>query len=138
MAENKTKQTAESVDDFLATLDDARRSDCEQIISLMRTATKQEPKMWGANIVGFGEYHYTYKSGREGNWFLCGFSPRKANLTLYLMSGFERYEDIMVRLGKHTTGSSCLYIKRLTDIDQKVLQTLLEESVKHLKQTYHA
>lgn len=138
MAENKTQKTTQSVGEFLSGLDEARRVDCEQIVSLMRSVTKAEPKIWGANIVGFGDYHYTYASGREGDWFLCGFSPRKANLTLYVMSGFDRYNDLMSTLGTFKTGSSCLYIKRLSDIDLKVLQTLLEESVKHLKQTYHA
>lgn len=136
MAENKTKKTALSVEDFLGTLDDGRRTECEQIVKLMSSVTKQEPKMWGASIVGFGDYHYKYASGREGDWFLCGFSPRKANLTLYVMSGFDQFDDLMSKLGKYTTGSSCLYVKRLSDIDLKVLKTLLTESVKHVKKTY--
>lgn len=136
MAENKTKKTEQSVADFLSTLDDGRRSDCEQVVKIMKSVTKQEPKMWGASMVGFGEYHYKYASGREGDWFLCGFSPRKAALTLYVMSGFDQYEDLLSKLGTYTTGSSCLYVKKLSDIDQKVLKTLLTESVKHLKQVY--
>jgi hypothetical protein len=136
MAENKTKKTALSVDDFLGTLDDGRRTECEQVVKLMSSVTKQEPKMWGTSIVGFGDYHYKYASGREGDWFLCGFSPRKAALTLYVMSGFEQYNDVMSKLGKYTTGSSCLYVKNLSDIDLKVLKTLLTQSVKHVKKTY--
>jgi len=91
--------------------------------------------MWGDSIVGFGSYHYCYDSGREGDWFLTGFSPRKQALTLYIMSGFKRYETLMRKLGKHKTGKSCLYIKTLADIDLKVLKELIEESVKHVSQS---
>jgi hypothetical protein len=89
--------------------------------------------MWGPSIVGFGSYQYTYESGREGDWFLTGFSPRKQNLTLYIMAGFERWDDLMAKLGRHTTGKSCLYVKRLSDIDAKVLKELVTASVKHMK-----
>ena len=92
--------------------------------------------MWGPGIVGFGQYHYRYESGREGDWFLTGFSPRKANLTLYIMAGFERYEDLMSRLGPHKTGKSCLYVKRLPDLDKGVLRELVEASVAHMRRTH--
>jgi hypothetical protein len=99
----------------------------------MEEATGEKAEMWGDNIVGFGTYRYKYESGREGEWFLTGFSPRKANLTLYIMSGFSRYQELLGRLGKHKTGKSCLYINRLEDIDIKVLRRLVRESVAHLK-----
>lgn len=88
--------------------------------------------MWGDSIIGFGDYHYTYKSGRDGHWFLTGFSPRKQSLTLYIMSGFAEYDDLMAKLGKHTTGKSCLYIKKLEDVDLDVLEMLIDKSVKHM------
>ena len=98
----------------------------------MEKASKQKPKMWGASIVGFGEYHYKYASGREGEWMRIGFSPRKQNLTLYIIDGFEKYDELMAKLGKYKTGKSCLYIKRLADVDEKVLKKLIAESVKIL------
>ena len=131
MAELKTKETKASVSAFLNKIPDAaRREDCFAVAEIMRAATKEEPKMWGTSIVGFGHYHYKGKSGREGEWMLIGFSPRKSDLTLYLMSGFEEYPDLMKRLGKHKTGKSCLYIKRLSDIDTGVLRELVKRSVK--------
>ena len=99
----------------------------------MKQATKAEPKMWGSSIVGFGSYHYKGASGREGDWMLVGFSPRKQNLTLYIMAGFDRYDQLMKKLGKFSTGKSCLYIKKLADVDKKVLKELVGESVQYMK-----
>jgi hypothetical protein len=102
----------------------------------MQEVTGSEPVMWGPSIVGFGSYHYTYASGREGDWMLSAFSPRKRNLTLYIMAGFERYDEIMKRLGKFKTGSSCLYINKLDDIDRDVLRELVTESVAHMRASH--
>lgn len=109
MAELKTKATDASVEEFLNRIkNDQLREDCYQISEMMTLVTNTEPKMWGASIVGFGSYHYKYATGREGDWMLCGFSPRKANLTLYIMTGFDRFEPLMKKLGKYATGKSCL------------------------------
>lgn len=139
MAKNvelKTKLNDASVEDFLNTVDDEQiRADCFEITKIMKQVTKAEPKMWGTSIVGFGTYHYKGKSGREGDWMLVGFSPRKQNLTLYIMAGFDRYDDLLKKLGKFTTGKSCLYIKKLADVDKKVLKELVAESVKVMKQS---
>jgi hypothetical protein len=131
MAELKTKKNDASVEDFLNGIEDEkRRQDCFAVLKLMKKITKQKPKMWGTGIVGFGDYHYKYKSGCEGDWFVTGFSSRKQNLTLYIMSGFAKYGELMSKLGKYKIGSSCLYIKRLEDINQDVLKELIEQSVK--------
>lgn len=136
MAELKTLPTTASVTDFLnAVADEKRRQDCFALADLMREVTGEEPVMWGPSIVGFGSYHYCYESGREGNWMVTGFSPRKANLTLYIMSGFGQYDELLQKLGKHTTGQACLYIKRLSDIDLVVLRQLIAESVAFVKST---
>jgi len=130
MSELKTRPTEDSVIEFLDKIaDENRRTDCLTIMELMRNATGTEPVMWGTSIVGFGRYRYRYASGREGEWPLVGFSPRKNDLTLYIMPGFGAYESLMTRLGKHRTGKSCLYIKRLADVDPSVLQTLIRKSV---------
>ncbi len=135
MAENKTTPNDQDVEQFLNSFDDERkRKDSFTILELMKQVTGIEPRMWGSSIVGFGSYHYTYESGREGDMILAGFSPRKQNLTLYIMGGFERYDDLLKKLGKHTTGKGCLYIKRLDDVDLPTLKSLIEESVKHVKQ----
>lgn len=133
MAELKTQPTESSVNDFLAGVDEERRDDCRTLVDLMSRATGEPPKMWGASIVGFGSYRYEYESGRSGDWFLTGFSPRKRNLTLYIMAGFDRYEELMERLGKHSTGKSCLYVKGLSDIDMDVLRELVQASVDHMR-----
>jgi hypothetical protein len=99
----------------------------------MKQVTGEEPEMWGESIVGFGSYHYKYKSGREGDWFVTGFSPRAQNLTLYIMSGFDEYDQLMSRLGKYKTGKSCLYITKIDDVDQEVLKELVNKSVKHME-----
>ena len=134
MAELKTKPTKSSVDKFLKSIeDDQRREDCIAVAAMMQQITKSEPKMWGPSIVGFGQYRYKYDSGREGDWFLTGFSPRKQNLTLYIMAGFSEYDALMKALGKYKTGKSCLYIDRLEDIHMPVLKRLIQKSVAHVK-----
>ena len=133
MAELKTKETAESVSAFLDKIaDKTRREDCLAVVDIMRDVTKEEPKMWGSSIVGFGRYHYKYESGREGEFMITGFSPRKGDLTLYIMPGFEPFPDLMKRLGKYKTGKSCLYIKKLADVDVGVLRELVTKSVKKM------
>jgi hypothetical protein len=130
MAELKTQQTEADVTAFLNGIaDEQRRKDCFRVAELMQELTGAEPRMWGASIVGFGHQHYRYESGREGDWFVVGFSPRKQNLTLYLTSGFEEHADLLARMGKHSIGKSCLYIKRLTDIDLPTLRALVTRSV---------
>jgi len=134
MAELKTKPSTRSVTDFLKTVkDEQRRGDCLTILNLMRKATRSDPVMWGSNIVGFGHYHYVYASGREGDWFLSGFSPRKTNLTLYLMGGLAQHSALLEKLGKHKAGGGCLYIKSLQDIHQPTLQKLIQLSVRQLR-----
>lgn len=136
MAEVKTKKHAGSVADFLnAVADEQKREDAFQLLEIMQAITKEDPAMWGPSIVGFGSYHYVYDSGREGDWPLTGFSPRKQNLSLYIMAGFEKYDDLLEKLGKHSTGKSCLYIKRLSDVHLPTLKKLIRESVKHVKKT---
>ena len=135
MAELKTKPTASSVSAFLNGIQDAqRRKDCFEVARIMKRVTRTAPRMWGTTIVGFGKYHYKYASGREGDWFLAGFSPRKGDLTLYITTGFDGHEDLMRKLGKHKTGRSCLYIKKLDDVDRKVLTTLIARSVSRMKE----
>jgi hypothetical protein len=134
MAEPKTKVNDASVDDFLNAIEDEqKRADCFAISKLMQQATRAKPKMWGDSIVGFGAYHYVYASGRKGDWPLVGFSPRKGNITLYIMTGFEQNDDLMKKLGRHKTGKSCLYIKSLADVDKGVLKELIAKSVEHMK-----
>ena len=136
MAELKTKETKASVSAFLNKIPDkTRREDCLAVAEIMRAATKEEPRMWGPSIVGFGRYHYKGRSGREGEWMVTGFSPRKGDLTLYLMSGFDEFPDLMKRLGKYKTGKSCLYIKKLADVDLSVLKQLVKQSVKAMAST---
>jgi hypothetical protein len=137
MSENKTKKTNASIKNFINSIKDENvKKDCNTIIKLMQSITKKEPKMWGSIIVGFGDYHYKYASGREGDFFLTGFSPRKQNLALYLMGGLENQKDKLKKLGKHKTGKSCLYIKSLNDIDKKVLKEMIVQSVKETKKLY--
>jgi len=133
MAELKTKPTSQSVEKFLKAIDDKqRREDCLTILKLMKQITKAKPKMWGTSIIGFGNYHYKSQSGREGDWFITGFSPRKQNLTLYLMAGFGNFGDLLKKLGKHKTGKGCLYINKLEDVDLPTLKKLIQESVKRM------
>jgi hypothetical protein len=134
MVELKTKANRASVDKFIKSIkDEQTRQDCFKILEIMQKATKSEPKMWGTSIVGFGSYHYKYKSGREGDWFLTGFSPRKQNLTLYFMGGFEDHAETLARLGKYSTGKGCLYIKKLEDVNPKALKELVSKSVKKMR-----
>lgn len=138
MSGNKTIPTSQSVDDFIASIpDDQKRKDCNTLQHLMREITKEDPVMWGTSIVGFGEYHYKYDSGREGDMLMTGFSPRSQNITIYIISGFKRYETLMKKLGKHKTGKSCLYVKRLSDIDLDVLKELIAVSFEHIKIKYN-
>ena len=130
MTENKTKPTQVSASAFIDALtDETKRADAKALIKLMQSATGEEPTMWGPSIVGFGSYHYKYESGREGDMPLAGFSPRKAATVVYGMTGFGESEALRAKLGKHTTGGGCLYIKKLADVDQKVLQKLILKSV---------
>jgi uncharacterized protein YdhG (YjbR/CyaY superfamily) len=132
--EPKTRPTDASVADFIAAVPDAqKRADCAAVSTLMEKVTKAKPVMWGPGIVGFGSMPLYYANGKSLDWPLVGFSPRKEALTLYIMAGFENYEPLMAKLGKHKIGKSCLYIKKLADVDQKVLKQLIEQSVKHLK-----
>jgi hypothetical protein len=134
MAEPKTKPTNESVKDFLNRIPEAeRREDCFAVAKMMEEITGDKPKMWGPSIVGFGSYHYKYASGREGDWPVTGFSPRKKDLTLYLMMGFEKRAELMEKLGKYSHAKSCLYIKRLSDIHIPTLKKLIKISVKDLE-----
>ena len=131
----KTKPTNESVKDFINRIpDEERRADCLQVTKLMEEITGKKPKMWGASIVGFGAYHYKYASGREGDWPEMGFSPRKKDLTLYIMMGFEKHADLMEKLGKHSTSKSCLYIKRLSDVHIPTLKKLIKIGLKDLRE----
>jgi uncharacterized protein DUF1801 len=133
VAELKTKPTEHSVTEFLNRIPDAqRREDCFAVAKIMQEITGSKPKMWGPSIVGFGSYHYKYDSGREGDWPVTGFSPRKQDLTLYVMMGFEKHKALMKDLGKHRTAKSCLYIKRLSDIHVPTLKKLIKASVKDL------
>jgi hypothetical protein len=137
MAENKTKETDLSVNDFINNVEDeTKRADSFYLTKLMQEITGCEPKMWGGSMVGFGNYHYKYDSGHEGDFFRAGFSPRKAALTLYIMAGFSRYDELMGKLGKYKTGKSCLYVKKLADIDLVILQDLVTSSVDYMKKRY--
>lgn len=136
MAEPKTKVNNASVAKFLNAIQDEKvRQDCWAIVEIMQAATQAKPKMWGTHIVGFGSYHYVYASGKEGDWPLTAFSPRKQNITLYIMAGFEQYDELLAKLGPHSTGKSCLYIKRLADVHQPTLKKLVRASVKHMIKT---
>ena len=135
MAELKTKKTEASVDDFLNGIpSEQTRKDCFEIVKFMKQATKAEPKLWGSSIIGFGSTHLKYASGRELDWMIIGFSPRKQNLTLYLTGSLDSYADLLQKLGKHKTGGGCLYIKTLKDVDTKVLKELIKQSVKAVKE----
>lgn len=137
MAELKTKKTDQPVEAFLENIADERmRADCFAVLELMKEATGEKPVMWGDGIVGFGSYRYKYGSGHEGEWFLTGFSPRKQNLTLYVMSGFGEYAELLKQLGPYKTGKSCLYIKRLEDVDAVILLKLIREAMQVMRDNY--
>ena len=134
MVENKTKPTTASVAAYFAAIeDDARRKDCEALARLMTKASKQKPTMWGTAIVGFGRYHYRYESGREGETCLVGFSSRKGDISIYGLGDFPAKEKLLAKLGKHTMGKGCLYVRRLDDVDTKVLEDLLTTSITERK-----
>lgn len=137
MAKNEPKTIPTGVDprDFIAAVEDEqKRKDAGWVMNMMADVTGEPPVMWGPSIIGFGTYHYVYASGREGDWMLTGFSPRKAALSIYLMCGVEREEDLLAKLGKYKTGKSCLYIKRLSDVDTDVLRELVEASVAKVRE----
>lgn len=136
MAELKTQENDASVEDFLNRVpDENKRADSFKVLQWMQEESGEPPRMWGDSIVGFGRYRYRYASGRTGEWPLVGFSPRKQNLTLYIMSGFDQYEDLRARLGKHKVGKSCLYVNKLTDVDEAALRELIRHSVDHMRAT---
>ena len=136
MTELKTKVNDANVVAFLnGVADERKRQDCFAVLDLMQRVTGAEPKMWGASIVGFGAYHYVYATGNSGDWPLTGFAPRAQNITLYIISGFDQYQELMARLGKYKTGKSCLYVKRLADVDLTVLEELVALSVEHMRRT---
>ena len=136
MAELKTKKTAASVRDFLNSVPDERkRKDSFAIVKLMQEVTGTRPAMWGPGIVGFGKYHYKYASGHEGDAPLAGFSPRKQNLTLYIMAGFDGRAELLGKLGKYKTGKACLYINKLEDVDLSTLKELVRRSFEHMQRT---
>jgi hypothetical protein len=137
MSALKTQPNDTSVLSFIDSVEEQqKRDDCLVLLELMKDATGEEPKMWGPSIIGFGRYHYKYESGREGNWFLTGFSPRKQNLSVYIMTGFQPFKETLQKLGKFNTGKSCLYFKKLSDIDSKVLSSLVSKSVELMKENY--
>src|ERR1700733_1090686 len=136
MAEAKTKANDVPVDAFLDSIPDVQvREDCRAVARIMQSATKAPPKMWGTNIVGFGAYRLKYADGREADWMIIAFSPRKQNITLYIYGGFEEYDQLMAQLGKYSRGKSCVYIKRLSDIDLPTLKKLIKASVRHVLDT---
>ena len=137
MAEPKTKPTGASVTEYIAAISDpGKRKDIKTIGAMMRRATGARPKLWGTSIVGYGRYHYNYASGRSGDWMLTGYAARKQALTVYIMPGFEPFENLLDKLGKYKTGRSCLYIKRLADVDEAVLEDLITQSVLLMRKRY--
>ena len=137
MAENKTRATIASVTEFINSIEDRqKRADARKVAAIMRRVTGKRAKMWGSSIVGYGTYHYKYESGREGDFMITGFSPRKQALTVYIVAGFRRFDTLMGKLGKYRTGKSCLYINRLSDVDEKVLEQLIDRSVKYMRKNY--
>ena len=137
MAGNKTTQNETPVEEFINTVDnEQKRKDAWDMIALMKKITGFQPKMWGSSLVGFGTYHYKYESGREGDFFLTGFSPRKTAFTVYIMPGFSNYADLMEQLGPYKTGKSCLYIKSLDVVDREVLEQIIRKSVEDMREKY--
>jgi len=136
MSENKTRPTDQNVIDFLNSVDHkTRREDGMALLEMMEEVTGEDAVMWGSSIVGFGSHHYKYESGREGDMPLVGFSPRKQSMTLYIMPGFDEYEDMLAELGKHKIGKACLYVNKLADVDEDVLRSLIKRSYDHMKET---
>lgn len=138
MSELKTKATTQSVTEFLNTVEpEEKRTDAFTLLKMFEKITGEKAVMWGAAMIGFGQYHYkSERSSQEGDWPLVGFSPRKQNLTLYLMGGVKDHPELLEKLGKHKTSVGCLYIKRLSDVDSKILTTLIEKSLHYMKKTY--
>ena len=137
MTKPKTKSTSASVENFLNSVEDEpKRDDSFALLKIFKEVSGEEAKMWGPSIVGFGTYHYKYPTGTEGDWMLTGFSPRKQALTLYIMAGFSKYDDLLSKLGKYKTGKSCLYIKKLDDVDEEVLRKLIDNSIRAIKKRY--
>jgi hypothetical protein len=137
MSSNKTVETDASVENFINAVDnEQKRKDSWDMIALMKKITGSEPRMWGSSLIGFGQYHYKYESGREGDFFITGFSPRKTALTIYIMPGFEGYKEQMARLGPHKTGKSCLYVKNLDVVDREVLEEMIRDSVSVMRERY--
>ena len=137
MAELKTKPNDANVLGFLETIEDeGKRDDCYEIMNMMEEVSGEQPKMWGKSIIGYGTYHYKYASGREGDWMRIAFSPRKQNLTLYLMAGVERHPELLEKVGKYKNGKSCFYIKKLDDVDRGILKQLMVASLEELEKIY--
>ncbi len=137
MSKNKTVPNDTPVSDFLAQVSpESKRQDAEDILAMMSELSGEPATLWGGSIIGFGQYHYRYDSGREGDFMRVGFSPRKANFSLYIMGGFENHQHLLDQLGKHKLGKSCLYINKLADIDQQVLRQLISDSLAHMQQRY--
>ena len=137
MSEIKTRPTDASVEAFIDAVDHPRRrEDARTLLDLMQRVTGEQPVMWGPSIVGYGSYHYRYASGQEADWPITGFSPRKQNLSIYIMTGFEESDELLTRLGKHKTGKSCLYVNKLADVDLDVLEKLVRASVAEMKRRY--
>ena len=135
MTELKTRPNDKNIIEFLNKVENKRRrEDSFEILKLMREVTQEEPIMWGDSIVGIGNYHYKYASGREADWLQIGFSPRKQYFTVYIMDGFEKYTELLDKLGKHKTGKSCLYINKLEDVSIPALKELMIESVKYIRE----
>ena len=138
LTNNKTQPRKVSAVQYIAQLEHVgRREDATILLNMMEAITGEKATMWGSSIVGFGRYHYVYESGREGDAFLTGFAPRQANMVVYVMPGFSEFADLLESLGKHKTGASCLYLGRLTNIDEKVLHKIISASVKHMRKKYN-
>lgn len=137
MAKLKTIPNDASVEEFINSIENVqKRADSQRIIAILSDITGEQPQMWGGSIIGFGKYHYVYKSGREGDWMKVGFSPRKQNLTFYIMAGLPSFTEELNRIGKHKTGKSCLYVKKMADIDEMVLREIVEKSLMKIEEVY--
>jgi hypothetical protein len=138
MVELKTKKNDGDVMAFLQSVSDEEKKKAALVLlDMIKKVTKEKPKMWGGSMIGFGTYIYkSPATGRSGEWFITGFSPRKQNLTVYIMPGFAKYDELMKKLGKYKTGVSCLYINKLADVDIKVLKELISQSYKYIKEKY--
>ncbi len=137
MAELKTKPNDQNVETFIDSVEpEWKRDDARELLTFFEKITGEKPVMWGDSLIGYGKYHYKYKSGREGDWFTAGFSPRKANMTIYVMAGFEGQEELLEQLGKYKKSVGCLYVKKLADIDMNVLEQMTKKSIETLKRRY--